>query len=115
MREKILSPDEFVEAFDSGVEINERTLLGYAYGSEVEEGENRRWSRSMTSIVEVKGRYFSIKWENGLTEYQENSCYDQPVELEKVEYDKIIPEYTVHVTDWVDKKNGIVQHTMYNR
>ena len=103
MRDKILSPDECIEAFDSGVEINERTLLAYAYDQEIEEGDNRRWSRPMTSITEVKGRYFKICWEEGLTEYQEDSCYEQPIEVEKVEYDKIIPEHTAHIVEWVDK------------
>ncbi len=106
MREKILSPDEFIEAFDSGVEINERTLLAYAYGGvEVIEGENRRWSRSMTTIIEISGRYFKIYWEEGLTEYQDNSVWDAPIEVNKLEYDKIVPEHTVHIVEWVDKSN----------
>lgn len=109
MREKILSPDEFIEAFDSGAEINERTLLDYAYGNSVEEGENRRWSRLMTSIAEINGRYFKIYWEEGLTEYQDDCCLEQPVEVEKIEYDKIIPEHTVRVVEWVDKKTRITQ------
>lgn len=106
MREKILSPDEFIEAFDSGVEINERTLLAYAYGGvEVIEGENRRWSRSMTTIIEISGRYFKIYWEEGLTEYQDNSVWDAPIEVNKLEYDKIVPEHTVHIVEWVEKSN----------
>lgn len=106
MREKILSPDEFIEAFDSGVEINERTLLAYAYGGvEVIEGENRRWSRSMTTIIEISGRYFKIYWEEGLTEYQDNSVWDAPIEVNRLEYDKIIPEHTVHIVEWVEKSN----------
>ena len=103
MREKILSPEEFIEAFDAGVEINERTLLEYAFCSiEIEEGDNRRWSRSMVSITEINGRYFKIYWEEGLTEYQEDSCYNQPVEVKKIEYDKVIPEHIVHIVEWVD-------------
>ena len=110
MREKILSPDEFIEAFDSAVEINERTLLDYAYGGvEVIEGENRRWSRSMTTIIEISGRYFKIYWEEGLTEYQDDCCFEQPAEVEKIEYDKIIPEHTVRVVEWVDKKTRVTQ------
>lgn len=105
MREKILSPDEFIEAFDSGVEINKRTLLHYAYDNNVEEGDNRRWSRSVVSIAEINGRYFKIYWEEGLTEYQDDCCYDQPIEVEKVEYDKVIPEHTVHIVEWVEKSN----------
>ena len=106
MREKILSPDEFIEAFDSGVEINERTLLDYAYGGEViEEGESRRWSRTVISIATVNGRYFKILWEEGLTECQDNSVWDAPIEVNKLEYDKIVPEHTVHIVEWVEKSN----------
>ena len=84
MREKILKPNEFIEAFDSGVEINEQTLLNYAYSGEViEEGENRRWSRTVTSIAKINGRYFKILWEEGLTEYQDNSVWDAPIEVNK--------------------------------
>ena len=106
MREKILKPNEFIEAFDSGVEINEQTLLNYAYSGEViEEGENRRWSRPVTSIAKINGRYFKILWEEGLTEYQDNSVWDAPIEVNRLEYDKIIPEHTVHIVEWVDKSN----------
>lgn len=36
-------------------------------------GENRRWSRSMTSIVEdCDGKLYRVFWEDGLTESQEN-------------------------------------------
>lgn len=106
MREKILSPDEFIEAFDSGVEINEQTLLDYAYSGEViEEGENRRWSRTVTSIAKINGRYFKILWEEGLTEYQDNSVWDAPIEVNKLEYDKVVPEHTVHIVEWVEKSN----------
>ena len=106
MREKILKPNEFIEAFDSGVEINEQTLLNYAYSGEViEEGENRRWSRTVTSIAKINGRYFKILWEEGLTEYQDNSVWDAPIEVNKLEYDKIVPEHTVHIVEWVEKSN----------
>ena len=106
MREKILKPNEFIEAFDSGVEINEQTLLNYAYSGEViEEGENRRWSRTATSIAKINGRYFKILWEEGLTEYQDNSVWDAPIEVNRLEYDKVIPEHTVHIVEWVDKPN----------
>lgn len=54
----------------------------------------------MESIVCLCGRYFSIYWEEGLTEYQENEFYDQPEEVEKHEYDK-----TIHVVVWVPKKS----------
>lgn len=49
------------------------------------EGEEGRWTRYMESIVECEGRLFSIYWERGLTEYQENTYSNQPVEVELVQ------------------------------
>lgn len=54
----------------------------------------------MESVVCLCGRYFSIYWEEGLTEYQPNEFYDQPEEVEKHEYDK-----TIHVVEWIPKKS----------
>lgn len=66
---------------------------------DIEEGDNRRWSRSNTSIVKADdGKFYAIDWEEGLTEYQENEYYagDYP-EVEKKTYEK-----TITVTEWVD-------------
>lgn len=60
------------------------------YGTIVEYGDNGRWSRTVTSITEYNGRLFSTDWDEGLTEYQDNSFYDQPVEVKKVQYQKVI-------------------------
>ena len=67
---------------------------------EVEEisGENRRWSQGMQTIFKVDNRYFSICWEKGLTEMQENEFYDQPEEVELKEYTK-----TITVKNWIKK------------
>lgn len=59
------------------------------------DGENRRWSRTVTSIIELCGRFFSVDWEEGLTESQENSYSNQPYEVEKCTYEK-----TIKVTEW---------------
>ena len=37
--------------------------LVHNYDIETEKGENRRWSRTNETIVELKGRYFSICWD----------------------------------------------------
>ena len=48
-----------------------------------EEGENRRWSKSILTVVKVEGLgLYAIAWEKGLTEYQENSFYEQPEKVE---------------------------------
>lgn len=51
----------------------------------------------MTTIVQVADRYFKINWERGLTEYQENSYYNQPKEVVPHEYEK-----TITVRDWIE-------------
>jgi hypothetical protein len=61
-----------------------------------EEGENRRWTRGVTSVIELNARFFCINWEEGLTEYQENSYYDQPYEVRKVTETK-----TITVDRWI--------------
>lgn len=38
-----------------------------------EEGVDRRWSRTVTTVVQhVSGDYYAFNWEHGLTESQEN-------------------------------------------
>ena len=81
---------------DNGEELNESELseLSSEHVDKIE-GENRRWSRSVTSIVQLGERYFSIDWEEGLTEMQENEYDNQPVEVkQKTEM--------VEVTKWIN-------------
>lgn len=61
-----------------------------------EEGENRRWSRTNRIIIqdEKTNKYYSIYWEEGLTEEQENEFEEQ----EATEVKKI--EKTIIVTDF---------------
>ena len=63
---------------------------------EVKYGQNRRWSRSATTISKLGDRYFRIEWENGLTENQPNYFNNQPIEVELKEYEKI-----VKVKEWI--------------
>lgn len=90
------------EDLQNGENLREDDLryLVWNYEIDRENGENRRWSRTVTSIVEIGGKTYSIDWEEGLTECQENSFYDQPIEVRKHEYEK-----TIKVTEWlpVDK------------
>ena len=97
----MFTPEMFLSAYDEGVEISERDLLQYAYcGEIIDQGENRRWSRTIVSVVEVGGRYFEILWEEGLTENQPDVCFYQPREVSKLEYIKIIPAQEVTVIEW---------------
>ena len=87
-----------VKKIDRGELLTESELRAVVFETnEIErnEGENRRWTRSVESIISMCGRYFCIVWEEGLTEKQENEFYDQPYEVAKVTYDK-----TITVTEW---------------
>lgn len=88
MASKILNKEELEEG-----EIEE---LVWDYEVDRSTGDNRRWTRTVTSIVKLCGKYFSIDWEEGLTEYQENQYYNQPYEVVKHTYEK-----TITVTEWV--------------
>lgn len=59
--------------------------LVYEYEFDTIQGEDRRWQRSMETIVKVEDKYFQIDWEQGLTENQEDSFFTQPYEVERTE------------------------------
>jgi hypothetical protein len=103
---KLWTSEEFLELYDAGEEFEWNELAAMAYG-EIgkivceEEGSEGRWTRSMSTVFEVKGRFFIIDWERGLTERQENEFYEQPYEVVKECHEK-----TIVVTNWipVDRK-----------
>lgn len=86
-----------VNKIDSKEPLTEDELADIVHYHEVstDYGENRRWSRTATTIVYLKGRYFKVVWDEGLTESQEDSFYTQPYEVEKHTYEK-----TIIVTEW---------------
>lgn len=61
-------------------------------------GDNRRWTRTVSSVIELCGRYFEIDCEQGLTESQENEFLEQPYEVELHTSEKIM-----EVHEWVRK------------
>lgn len=83
---------------DTGEELTEDELskLIWDFQIETSEGENGRWTRTNTTIILLCGRYFSIEWEEGLTEYQDNQYLSQPVEVTLHTYEK-----TITVKEWV--------------
>ena len=60
------------------------------------EGVEGRWSRHMTTIVKLGDRFFSIDWERGLTERQDNYGFNQPEEVELEE-----KEITIIQKQWI--------------
>lgn len=72
-----------VSRIDKSEPLTEKELSRLVSEYEVETyyGSNRRWSRTVTTIVEMCNRLFRISWEEGLTEEQCNSYSNQPVEV----------------------------------
>ena len=94
--------EEYIlKKIDKNESLTERELktLVFDYEIEKEYGENRRWTRSVNTIISLLDRTFEICWEQGLTECQENEFYNQPVEVEKHTYEK-----TITVTEWRKKE-----------
>lgn len=89
-----------VKNIDNKETLTEGEIKRLVYNYEVvsDYGENRRWSRSVSTIVSICDRYFCIDWEQGLTECQENEFYNQPYEVEKHEEEK-----TIIITTWNKK------------
>ena len=98
--QEFLTEEDVIIAVNKGIGLDEKELFNLVldYGIETKYGENRRWTRSAYTIVELCHKYFRIDWEEGLTEGQENEFYCQPYEVEKHEYEK-----TITVKEWVKK------------
>jgi hypothetical protein len=79
--------EHFEEVMISKIDNNERltekelSTLVCGYEVDSEYGDNRRWSRAVTTIVKLGERHFAIDWDEGLTEYQDNEFYNQPYEV----------------------------------
>lgn len=89
-----------VNKIDNGEKLTEEELKEIVWDYDVESsyGDNRRWTRSVSTVVSMCGRYFMVDWKEGLTEYQENEFWEQPYEVERKEYEK-----TIKVVEWVKK------------
>lgn len=74
-------------------------LLEFEIDDYREYGDNNRWDRSVSSICKLCNRYFKLNWFEGLTEMQENSFFEQPYEVKRIEYEK-----TIVVTKWISVK-----------
>lgn len=59
-----------------------------------EEGESRRWSKSVLSVFEVGDKKYALNWDEGLTENNENEYWEQPY-LVKLEEKEIVVKKTI--------------------
>ena len=48
-------------------------------------GDNGRWTREVSSILELCGHLFELDWGEGLTEYQDDVFLEPPYEVVKGE------------------------------
>lgn len=80
--------EKTVARLKAGEELNEddlKTLMWVGQVVDVIEGEEHRWTRDMTTIIEIDGELYAIEWDRGLTEYQENLYCSQPYRVVRKE------------------------------
>ena len=89
---------DLLAKIDAGEPLTERELGIITLDFEIETIEHGtgRWHTYVETICELCDRTFSVKWNRGLTERQENEYYNQPVEVRKNTYVK-----PVVVTEWI--------------
>lgn len=84
------------DMIDNGETLSEGENAYLAIDSSVEyeeEGDARRWSTSVITVVNLCGELYAVEWEKGLTEQQPNMFSNQPykvaLEQEEVTYTTI--------------------------
>jgi hypothetical protein len=84
-----IRPMTITQKLERGISLTEDELRDFVFGGKVkyqEEGQPRRWSRSVSSVVaDDNGQLWCVDWDEGLTEMQEDEFYEQPY---KVHLDK---------------------------
>lgn len=113
--------EEFLSLYDNNEEIPEWLIHKvYTISRIVDEdfGDNDRWTREVTSIIEVPidstGNYrmFAVFWQQGLTEYQENIwCTVEEVEQS---FEEVTKTFKIYNRDYRSKRTGEIQLTMYH-
>jgi len=90
--------NDIINKIDNNEELTENELSQavFKFGIANDYGENRRWTRIVTTIIKLFNRTFSVDWEEGLTENQDDGFYNQPYEVELKIYDKVIK-----VEEWI--------------
>lgn len=92
--------DVIVMKLKKGEELSENEIKNLLDLKTVHEehGEDRRWSKSVLTVIEVDGECYAVEWEKGLTEMQEDMFYNQPY---KVKLEKVKKEITVETVNIV--------------
>lgn len=93
LTEKILNKQELTSDEIKSLVFEDYGEQSIEYVEEIR-GKDRRWTRTNQVILKINDRYFRIKYEQGLTEYQENEYYSQIAEeVKRVEKTITIVEY----------------------
>lgn len=86
IKEKLLRGDHLTE-----YEISELVYESEKIDEEV--GDHRRWVANVNTVIKVQDRLFMINWDRALTESQESSWQNQPVEVESYEEQITVTKY----------------------
>lgn len=89
--------NNFSDAYDYDT-ITQFLVWEYSL-SEESYSEPRRWNQIVSGIACINGRYFSVCWDRGLTEMQED-YYDFDNDIVEVEKRTVLKE----VTEWKKKR-----------
>lgn len=67
-----------------------RNLAYYFQSVYEEDGEDGRWTTSVTTVFEIDGNHYALEWGRALTEMQEDTFYEQPFKVKMEEVEKTI-------------------------
>lgn len=83
LKNKTFTEEELQELIQDYLFTNQGDRIEYEIIDTIYDNELNRWSRNVQTIIKYKNKYYSILWEEGLTEYQDNGFYEQPYEVIK--------------------------------
>ena len=87
LKEKIINGELLSEREVEDI-LWENADFEYQIVDEIQHGHGR-WTAYMESIIEIDGKFYSLGWQRGLTEYQESEFDAQRAE-EVIKTEKII-------------------------
>lgn len=107
-----MTQQEFIEKFDLGNKFDEKEIRNIIHFDDEllfiheDEGEDRRWTATVSVIMQAGNRYFLFNYERGLTEVQEDMYDSQPREiLAGPTYTRIVTEIFLD-TEWTFKDDS---------
>ena len=83
LKNKTFTEEELQELVQDYLFTNQGDRIEYEIIDTIYDDELNRWSHNVQTIIKYKNKYYSILWEEGLTEYQDNGFYEQPYEVIK--------------------------------